>query len=559
MTETHDTETPDTETPDTETHDDGSGQQTLDARICAVTVFTDGARVTRTGTTELPPGLSPVVVAVLPDSADTGSVRVAARGHDLALVNVEVQRRVATEPLRAPLAQLREDVARCRAAVRELEDEDAAEQAGLGFLGHLSEAAATALARAVSAGRAGYDELSGMAGHLSASTGNALKRKRDIARRKIAAQRELEAAVERLSAAETRKGRPVVFIEVTALIEARQQAEADIEVTYHVTGASWQPLYDLVLDGEQLTVSYLAEITQRTGEDWPEVTLALSTARQGTRQALPELSPWYVGRPQPPQARQLRGVRTAAAMTHAAAPIAMGAAATPTGEQPPVPSFSAKPEARVLAAAPGESESGAGITYTVARPLAVPGDGGPHKTLVAKFGADAALDYLTVPVLAPEAYLRATVTNGQLLLLPGQARIFHGPQFVGTTRLAVVAPGEEFEVQLGVDDQIKVERKLKRRATSKAILGGTRTIDIGYEIVVENHRNRKASVSLHDHIPVSTDGDIKVRSRDTTPPPASLDDLGELTWNLALAPGESATVTHRFTVEHPAQVVVAGL
>jgi uncharacterized protein (TIGR02231 family) len=217
------------------------------------------------------------------------------------------------------------------------------------------------------------------------------------------------------------------------------------------------------------------------------------------------------------------------------------------------------PQAPMLAAEPAGGESGAGLSYTVARALAVPGDGGPHKTLVARFDADAVLDYLTVPVLAPEAYLRATVTNGALLLLPGRARIFHGQQFVGETELSTVAPGEEFEVQLGVDDQIKVERKLRRRSTSKALLGGTRTIDIGYEITVENHRDRQASVSVHDHIPVSTDGDIKVRARETAPPPAETDDLGELTWNLVLAPGKSAAITHRFTVEHPAQITVTGL
>ena len=213
----------------------------------------------------------------------------------------------------------------------------------------------------------------------------------------------------------------------------------------------------------------------------------------------------------------------------------------------------------MLAAEQAESESGAGLTYTVARPLAVPGDGGPHKTLIARFDADAVLDYLTVPVLAPEAYLRATVTNGTLLLLPGRARIFHGAQFVGETHLDTVAPGEEFEVQLGVDDQIKVERKLRRRSAGKALLGGTRTIDIGYEITVENHRDRDATVSVHDHIPVSTDGDVKVRARETSPPAAETDDLGELTWNLVLTPRESATIRHRFTVEHPAQVAVTGL
>jgi hypothetical protein len=66
-------------------------------------------------------------------------------------------------------------------------------------------------------------------------------------------------------------------------------------------------------------------------------------------------------------------------------------------------------------------------------------------------------------------------------------------------------------------------------------------------------------VSVHDHIPVSTDGDVKVRARETAPPPAEADDLGELTWKLVLAPREEAVIRHRFTVEHPAQVAVTGL
>jgi uncharacterized protein (TIGR02231 family) len=526
-------------------------QESAETPITGVTVFTDGARVTRTGVTEVQAGLRPVVVAALPEMADPSSVRVAARGHGLALLNVEVQRRVASVARRGSLAQLRADAERCRDAVKELNDADEAEQAGLGFLGHLSEAAATSLARALGGGRAGYDELTGMAGHLSASTAATLGRRREIAARKRVAQRELDAALERLAYAE-KPDEPVVFTEVSVVLEAAAATEAEIELTYHVSGASWRPLYDLVLDGEKLNVSYLAEITQRTGEDWPEVTLVLSTTRQGLRQTLPELSPWYIGRPQPPPAPMPRAMGASAA-------AAAESGWQPQSQQVAFGTASRSPAAKVLTAEPGRSESGAGLVYTVARPLAVPGDGDPHKTLVAKSEADASLDYLTVPVLAPEAYLRATVTNGPLLLLPGQARIFHGQQFVGETYLDSVAPGEEFEVQLGVDDQIKVERKLRRRATSKAVLGSTRTVDIAYEITVENHRDRKATVSVHDHIPVSTDGDIKVRPRETTPAPASTDDLGELTWTLILPPGESSAIRHRFTVDHPAQVTVTGL
>ena len=533
----------------------------LDAPIVAVTVFRDGARVQRSGTVSVEPGLRPVVIGGLPASVDPASVRVAARGPGLALLDVEVHRRYRTDPLREETARLRAEVDRCRDLVQGLDDEDTAEEARLSFLGHLSESAATALARAVSFGRAGHDDLARMAGHLSADTGDSLGRRREISARRRSARRELEAAEQRLEAAEMRADHTVAFIEVSATLEAGAATSAEIEVSYHVRGASWRPLYDLTLEGERLAVSYLAEVWQQSGEDWPAVELILSTTRRGLHQALPELDPWYIGRarpvPAPYQAMTMRkGLSAARAAAGPADDNEM--AVVPAAAVPLAAHLTAEPAQSGVPGEPGDL--GSGLVYRVQRPLAVPADGEPYKTMVAQFALDAELDHLAVPVLAPEAYARATVTNtSSLLLLPGPARVFHGPQFVGETVLETVAAGEEFELQLGVDDQIRVERQLRRRSTSKAMIGGTRTIDVGYEITVENHRPGEAQISVHDHIPVSSDGDIKVRLREASPDPAGQTDLGELTWDLSLEAGQTATIRYRFTVEHPAQVTVAGL
>jgi uncharacterized protein (TIGR02231 family) len=527
----------------------------LDAPITGVTVFKEGARVQRGGVVNLEPGLWPVVIGNLPATVDPDSVRIAARGRDLALLNVEVHRRYRPDPLRGETARLRSEVERWRDAVQALDDEDTAEQARLGFLGYLSEAAAAALARALSFGRADQDDLTRMAGHLGTDTAGALGRRREISARKRTAQRELEAAEQRLADAERRADCPGAFVEVSAALEARAATRAEVELSYHAAGASWRPLYDLALDGERLAVTYLAEVTQQTGEDWPAVEMVLSTTRRGLHQTLPELDPWYIGRAQPIP-RPLSAGRSVAFAQAAPQPGALTPMAASAAD-PGAPEAGLE-EAAPLAAEPGES--GAGLVYRVARPLAVPADSAPHNIMVARFELDAALDHLAVPALAPEAYLRATVTNtSSLLLLPGPARVFHDTQFVGQTSLETVARGEEFELQLGVDDQIRIERELRRRGTTKAVIGGARTIDIAYEITVENHRPGRARVSVHDHIPLSTDGDIKVRLRETSPQPAEQNDLGELTWELSLEGGQAATIRHRFTVEHPAQVTVVGL
>ena len=91
------------------------------------------------------------------------------------------------------------------------------------------------------------------------------------------------------------------------------------------------------------------------------------------------------------------------------------------------------------------------------------------------------------------------------------------------------------------------------------MIGGTRTIDVAYEITVENHRPSPSRVSVHDHIPVSADADIRVRLRGATPAPSGQTDLGELTWDLVLDSGQDQVISYRFTVEYPAQLTVVGL
>src|SRR5262249_18530538 len=263
----------------------------------------------------------------LPVSADPASVRIAIRGQDVALLEVEVSRGYATDPLREETLRLRSDVETCRDAVQALDDEDVAEQARLGFAGHLSEAAATAMARAVSFGRAGQDDLAQMAGHLADSTASALARRREIGSRRRTAKRELQAAEQRLADAESRAGESR-YVEVAAAIEAAGPTRAEVELSYHVEGAYWQPLYDLALTDDALTASYLAEVTQQTGEDWPGVRLVLSTSRHGEHHELPELRPWYIGRRQPAAPRPpMHAARLTAAMPEGSSEVSVPLAA----------------------------------------------------------------------------------------------------------------------------------------------------------------------------------------------------------------------------------------
>jgi uncharacterized protein (TIGR02231 family) len=197
-----------------------------------------------------------------------------------------------------------------------------------------------------------------------------------------------------------------------------------------------------------------------------------------------------------------------------------------------------------LAQASATVEQGvSAATYRTARPVAVPADGGTHRATITAFDLAAELDYVTAPVAAPEAHLRATARNtSEHTLLPGRAAVFSGGDFVGNTPLATWAPGEEIELALGIDDRVRVEREVVGRRASKATLGSTRRHEIEYRSTVANHTPGAARVTVLDQLPVSRDEAIEVREVRIAPAPAERTELGVLTWRFELAPGASAEV-----------------
>ncbi len=172
----------------------------------------------------------------------------------------------------------------------------------------------------------------------------------------------------------------------------------------------------------------------------------------------------------------------------------------------------------------------------------------------------ARLDYVTAPKIAEEAYLRAKITNtSAFVLLPGWANIFHDADFVGKTHLATIAPNEEFEAQLGVDDRIKIERELRGRTVDKTLIGNTRRTQFAYTITVTNLLAAPARVIVLDQLPVARHEAIKVKLLDASPKPAEQSDLNILKWELDLKPQEKRELSFAFIVEHPREMTVIGI
>jgi uncharacterized protein (TIGR02231 family) len=515
----------------------------VDAPIAAVTVYPDRARVTRRGKISVPAGDRTVYVEPLPLTLHEDSVRVSGRG-PATVLGVDLAMRHHPQAPDETVAELERQHREAEAEVAELTDADDVQAQLDTFLTQLARRAGNSFARTLASAEPGA-ELGGFTESLAARLSAVRTTRRELATQRREADERLDAADRRLAAVAQQRTPDRRAAAVALALES--EAEVEIELSYVVPGAGWTSSYDVRLTGDQLTLSWFGLITQQTGEDWPECDLTLSTARPTVAAKVPELEPWYLDRFHPPMPVAPGG----APLRRGRDVLAMAEQQQFAGAAAPAPAFAD------LAATVEQGVTAA--TYTPPRPVAVPADGASHRATIAAIDLDAELDYVTAPVRSTDVHLRATVVNSSTHTLPaGKAAVFHEADFVGSAALPLWAPGEDVELALGLDDRIRVERKLVRRTATKATLGSTRRREVEYETQLENHTPREARITVLDQLPVARDHEITVKPTTTNPAPTETTDLGVITWKLTLAPGTETKINLGYRVDTGKSVELTG-
>ena len=200
------------------------------------------------------------------------------------------------------------------------------------------------------------------------------------------------------------------------------------------------------------------------------------------------------------------------------------------------------------------------VTFNLSGGGNIPSDGAPHKTTIFQDDYPCDFTYIVMPRLVSFAYLQAKVKNdvNGATLLAGKANIFRDNIFVGTSELGNIVPGEEFKLNLGIDEGLKIERDLIEREVDKKFIGKFRKITYAYRLQITNLLDIEANLELIEQLPVSRNEQIKVRLNRTKPQIQS-GEMGALQWNLTLAPQDKQEIYYQFTVEHPPQLTIMGL
>jgi hypothetical protein len=96
---------------------------------------------------------------------------------------------------------------------------------------------------------------------------------------------------------ETGKKRDSVNYTVTALIESRQARSIKFQLLYTIKDAGWYTVYDIRVAevGKPLDLLMNAQVYQRSGETWKDVSINLSTGNPSANVTPSLLQPWMLG------------------------------------------------------------------------------------------------------------------------------------------------------------------------------------------------------------------------------------------------------------------------
>ncbi len=522
--------------------------------IDAVTVYPDGATVTRLISADLPQGDTTLIARDFPPGLDAASLRVEGEGTAGVVIGAIDARAPRPErPTTAPELEKRIEALRDERTV--LDDTIAAETARKEFAQRFASETPFGLgekgeARPIADWRVAFHAVAEEIASADEAIRQARLRQREIDRVLAALDAEL-------------KANPARKMEVRIDLAANAGGPAVFRVSYTVRGARWAPLYDARLDSgtrerkPALELVRRAEILQQTGEDWRDITLSVSTVRTAKGGSAPELPPLIVRYPDPPS-KVAPAPRTIQDRVGTAMPGS------------PVTSFEDLERAR-LASAPAlhaaEREAvmetgGFQAVFRIPGRISVSANEGAKSFRIATAAIAPELLVRATPALDETAYLEAAFKQpDEAPLLPGRVSLYRDGIFVGRGQMMLTPKDETVRLGFGADDKIKVARATIRKSEgSTGIISSAKTDEREYKITVRSGHDRPIKVIVEDQIPTSETADIQVELLPVTTAPSERDvrdRRGVLAWTFEAAPGEAKEIKLGWRLRWPTDKFVA--
>lgn len=520
--------------------------------IAAVTVYPDQARITRQAQIEVSPATMTLEITALPTALQPDSIQAYAEGS----AQVTLQKPY-LEPLESSVqanqSALLQELHEVEAAFRRCKDTLAGLNQQQSFLTVLAEN--TALSFAEGLAQHGVT-LAAIAEFLefferthqqvSAAIATHERQKHEL---------DIQLQAVRQAAQQFENAPPPPQYRILIPLTVEQPGMVNLRLIYDVHQAQWNPVYDVRLERDQhsLKIDCIAEIQQNTGESWESVDLRVSTAAPEKNPAIPDPSllrvqPFLKKTEPEPDRRMQRNLKSRSRVLDDTYRM-LGA--LPGSEIPLAATDNDVSENSDL------QPASAIISFRAIALAHVPSDFKPHRIPVGQLHLDNEFTYIALPQRHSAPYLCTELTNppDKWPLLPGQAHLFRASGYVGEVEFNYVAPGESFQLSLGLDERVTVQRELVTKDTQNR----ETCVDLrSYRLSIHNPFNYSIDVTVLEQIPVSRTDDITI-SLVQAEPTATINSAGQCQWGIQLAAHETRHIYYQYAVEHPADVPITGL
>lgn len=332
--------------------------------------------------------------------------------------------------------------------------------------------------------------------------------------------------------------------EIVVNLSASASTDANLTIKYLAANARWTPVYEVrgVNVTSPLKLFYHANVFQATGEDWKNVKLTLSTGNPSVGSVKPELHPWHLDFYQQPRTYYDKS----------RAGVAADAPAQAMSE-------AVLQESSTVADYVQVNQEAITTSFDISIPYTVNSTNQATAVDIGRYDLKSHFRYSSAPKLDPDAFLMAATAGwAELNLLPGEANVFFEGTFVGKTVIDPRSVRDTLFFSLGRDHRIVVKRQRIKDYNARAIIGLNQKESHGYEINIRNNKAEAITITVEDHIPVSTNNQIEVSLLDGGGAKFTPVD-GKLVWEITLKPNETRRLAYLFEVKYPKDKVIAGL
>ena len=265
-----------------------TSERQIPSQVKEVTVFLQGAQVTRTATVELKPGSSTLVLHGTSPHLQENSIQVEGNmGVKIigASFRVNYLKDLKQSETSTALGKEKERIAGLIASentsLQIFNEEELMLKANKAIGGQQAGVNVTELKTAVDYFRQRLMDIR--------------EHKQQITKQIAAYEKEIVKIDAQLGESKITKPRPEG--EIVIKLESKSEVRVALKVSYLVNEASWLPAYDIRAKDIQspIAITYKANISQQSGEDWENVKLSVSSANPKASGSRPVMQPWILG------------------------------------------------------------------------------------------------------------------------------------------------------------------------------------------------------------------------------------------------------------------------